>query len=199
LKETDIKTQREELKRAREVLHLLKDMHISVSKIEHSPVRSCIDARKYYDTAGYDIRNYGLCKNLFIRDKRGKHFWLIIIDYLKQIDMELLRNIFKSAKLGPATEDNLLNILGVPSGSVSIFSIINDYEQKVNVIIDSDLCNKEKLAFHPNYNCQTLFISFEDVIKFLDRTQKDYQIMNIPHLKDNQNINAPIKRLTGDI
>lgn len=171
---------KEELKKVSLVYKSLKEMQIEVETIGHPIVKSCLESKEHYDKQGYSIKEYGLCKNLFIRDKKGKNFWLVIVDYLKEIDMSSLRTILGTSKLGPATNDNLADILAVESGSVSLFSVLNDKEMKVKVIIDNSLMTKKKLAFHPNYSGMTSFISKSDTIKFLEETKREYCLIDVP-------------------
>jgi Ala-tRNA(Pro) deacylase len=183
---------KEKLESIRELYTLLKSKEIFVETIPHPKVTSCDDSRRYYEELGYNLTEYSLCKNLFIRDKRGKKFWLVIVDYQKRVDMILLRAMLGTSKLGPATIANLLDILDVEKGSVSIFSLINDKQRKVNVILDEELKYKNKLAFHPNYNGLTCFIKSNDVVKFLSEMKINYQFVNIPfheynNLNDNNN------------
>jgi Ala-tRNA(Pro) deacylase len=187
---------KEKLMQVKEVYETLKALDIKVESISHPEVKKCEQSKLYYDKAGYDTSKYGLCKNIFIRDKKGKKFWLVILDYCSDIDMDILRSDLESSKLGPATKENLSEILGVESGSVSLFSILNDKAKKVEVIIDRKLIEKEKLAFHPNYSGITTFISKSDAVKFLEASETKYKLMDIPTKKCEEQEYSDIKVLT---
>lgn len=171
---------KEKLIKVREVYKTLAEMGIFVETIEHPEIIKCEQSKYYYDKAGYDIKDYALCKNIVVRDKKGKKFWLVIVDYQSEIDMEQLRLILGSSKLGTATTANLEELLDTVPGSVSLFSIIADKEKKVEVILDSSVLDKGKLAFHPNYSGLTSFISSEDVAKFLEYSKSKYCFMDVP-------------------
>ena len=66
-----------------------------------------------------------------------------------------------------------MDILKLKIGSVSPFGIVNDSENKVTLLIDSDLKNK-KLLFHPNINTKTISIEFDDLIKFIEYEKNKY-------------------------
>jgi Ala-tRNA(Pro) deacylase len=172
------------LKRLKELYSYLQKISISVATISHPEVISCEESKSYYDALGYEEKQYGLCKNIFIRDKKGKNFWLIIIDHNKMIDMVELKEVLHSTrKIGFATSQNLENILGVEAGAVSLFSIFNDKEKRVKVIIDECLIDKDILAFHPNYRGLTSFISSQDAIKFLDSMSCTYSVLAVPSIE----------------
>lgn len=172
----------EKMMRVMKICEILKKLDIDPITIEHPETISCEDSKVYYDKYGFDHRTYGLCKNLLIRDKKGKRFWLIIFDYRKKVDFHKLRYLLASSKIGMATNDDLIKILGIQRGEVSIFSILNDSDNKVEVIIDSYLLHKERLVFHPNYNGISMFIKVCDVFKFLDYSGRKFLLLDIPEI-----------------
>lgn len=172
---------KDKLIQTREVFKCLEELEIPVKLITHPEVISCSESKICYDEQGIDETKYGLCKNILLRDKKGKTFWLLITDYKKQIDLLKLKDVLNESKrIGFATQDDLMTYLGTESGSVSLFSIINDKIGKVKVIIDEDLFDRPKLAFHPNYNGMTVFIKKEDTFKFLEANNNDYEFLKIP-------------------
>jgi Ala-tRNA(Pro) deacylase len=70
-------------------------------------------------------------------------------------------------KLTFASDSRLKKYLGVESGAVSPFGLINDEAYHVHVFIDNKLDEFEKLCFHPNVNTATLVIQKSDLIKFI--------------------------------
>jgi Ala-tRNA(Pro) deacylase len=61
----------------------------------------------------------------------------------------------------------LTRFLGVPSGSVSPFNLLNGNGTEVIIVVEEALLNHEKLAFHPNENTATLVLSVKDFVKYL--------------------------------
>jgi Ala-tRNA(Pro) deacylase len=60
-----------------------------------------------------------------------------------------------------------MRYLGLETGAVSPFGLINDAQNEAQVIIDQDLRKAEHVNFHPNVNTATVGISFVDFKKFL--------------------------------
>lgn len=178
---------KEKLIKIKQVFEYLETHEILAKTISHPEVVNCEESKMHYDRYGLKEKDYGLCKNIVLRDKKGKSFWLIIIDYQKQIDLEEIKETLGCSKrIGFATENDLKEYLDTEPGSVSLFSVLCDTSKKVKVIIDKDLFQKPTLAFHPSYSGLTSFIKSEDAIKFLRLTSTDYSVSKVPSIEPKQ-------------
>jgi Ala-tRNA(Pro) deacylase len=72
-----------------------------------------------------------------------------------------------SKRLSFGKPDLLMQILGVEPGSVTPFSLINDLEVRVNVILDERMMQEPLLNFHPLKNDATTTISNQDLLAFI--------------------------------
>lgn len=70
--------------------------------------------------------------------------------------------------------------LGVTPGSVSLFAIVNDQKNRVEVVIDESLWASDAFQFHPLINTSTLTISRDSIKKFLAATRHEVKILDIP-------------------
>ena len=85
----------------------------------------------------------------------------------KQADLRQLVKVIGDDRLSFGSPERLMARLGLTPGSVSPFGLINDATRSVQVIIDADLKNAQRLVFHPNINTASLTIAFADFEKFL--------------------------------
>ena len=69
-------------------------------------------------------------------------------------------------------------ILNVSKGSVTPLAVINDKENKVISVFSKDLKN-EIVGIHPMENSASIFLSFEDIIKAIEKYQNRIIICNI--------------------
>ena len=69
--------------------------------------------------------------------------------------------------------------LGLAAGSVSIFGLLNNEEHDVQVILDKDILDETYIAFHPNVNTATAFITIEDMYRFFEKTGYEYRILEL--------------------
>ena len=144
------------------VFDALKQLGIDYTLCSHPPVYTSDEAAQYWDGIPG-----GHPKNLFLRDDKGKSHYLVIVEHTKQVDLKNLRSIIGSSRLSFASDRRLGKHLGLTPGAVSAFGLINDSENRVEVIIDSDLLEHDYISFHPNVNTATLTISTADFKKFL--------------------------------
>lgn len=70
-------------------------------------------------------------------------------------------------------------LLGAKKGAVNLFSILNDTEKKVTLLMDSRLMESSDLiAFHPMQNDATTAISNADMKKIIKLANRDPEVIN---------------------
>ena len=143
------------------VLRVLEDLGIAYDRYEHPPVLTVEEAQQYRQSTGAH------CKNLFLRNKKGRNHYLLILEHHKQADLKALTQTLGEDRLSFASARRLERFLGVETGAVSPFGLIHDRERAVVVLLDRDLQEAEELHFHPNVNTATLRIRAEDFGQFL--------------------------------
>ena len=154
--------------------------------IKHKEVLGCEESLNYYEHYKcYIGDDYCVCKNLLLQERKGaKRTFLIIVPSEKQVDLKELREQYNTSKLEFVQEERMYELLKTTPGNVSIFNLIYDKEKKVNLVLDSDLFNSSLLAFHPLYNGMSLFLTGENVFKFLNFCDRDYVVSEIPFKED---------------
>ena len=108
----------------------------------------------------------GHTKNLFLKDKKGALFLVVALGHA-HIDMKSVNKRLGCDRLSFGKPELLLDVLGVPPGSVTPFALINDKAQRVTVILDADMMRHERLNFHPLENTATTNIGREDLLAFI--------------------------------
>ena len=81
--------------------------------------------------------------------------------------MKDLKDRIGSAHLSFGKPDLLMEVLGVAPGSVSPFTLINDAELRVRVVLDKEMMAFDYLNFHPLENTATTQISSDGILKFV--------------------------------
>ncbi len=144
------------------VYDVLEKLDISYVRHEHPPVFTVEEAEQHWENI-----TGAHCKNLFLRNKRGNRHYLVILESSKKADLKVLNHKLGEDRLSFASEERLMRYLGLETGAVSPFGLINDAQKEVQVLIDQDLKEAECVNFHPNVNTATVGISFADFEKFL--------------------------------
>ena len=96
------------------LLHLLNIKYI---KVEHPPLFTYEDSKKY--NIKFDAM---ICKNLFIRNSNKSHYYVISLPLEKRIDLKYLQVELEETRLSFADENSLEGKLGIKTGAVSIFN-----------------------------------------------------------------------------
>ena len=119
----------------------------------------------------------GHTKNLFLKDKSGALFLICALGET-EIAINKLHKSLGCRRLSFGKAELLLEKLGVTPGSVTLFSVINDQDSSVTLIIDEALVNHDIVNFHPLKNDATTAISSADMIKFAKAVGHDPIIIN---------------------
>jgi Ala-tRNA(Pro) deacylase len=146
----------------KKVYDTLEQLDISYTKHEHPPVYTVEEAEQHWETI-----TGAHCKNLFLRNKKGRNHYLVIAKSEKRVDLKALTSRLGEDRLSFASPERMKRYLGLEPGAVSPFGLINDRENQVVVIIDRDLKEASHVNFHPNVNTATVGITFADFEKFL--------------------------------
>ena len=156
-----------------QLLDRLKGLGLACETVEHPAVFTVEESKAHRGAL-----EGGHCKNLFMKDKKGK-LWLIVCDEDRQIDPKALRHVIGAAHLSFGKPDLLIEVLGVEPSSVTPFAAINDTETQVSVVVDATLMNHATLHFHPLINTMTTCISPSDLISFVTAVHRAPAVLNL--------------------
>jgi Ala-tRNA(Pro) deacylase len=138
----------------RQVLEALDALGLAYAKRDHPPASTVEEAVRFWE---------GLpgarCKNLFLRNKKGNHHYLVIAEHRQAIDLRALAKLLPDDRLSFASDERLARCLGVTPGAVGPFGLLADEARAVVVIIDEGLRAAEFVSFHPNVNTSTVTLS----------------------------------------
>jgi len=141
---------------------LFEQLGIGYTRHEHPPVYTVDEAKQYWQ--GIEGVH---AKNLFLRNNKGNQHYLVVLEESKTADLMKLSMQLAAGKLSFASERRLMDHLGLETGAVSPFGLINDAQKAVKVVLDRDLAKAELVNFHPNVNTATVTLSYHDFEKFL--------------------------------
>lgn len=144
-----------------QLLKKLETLDIPYKSHNHPPLHTVEQSQQFRGQI-----SGGHCKNLFLKDKKGA-LWLIIALEEAQINLKTLHAKIGSARLSFGKPELMLEILGVTPGSVTPFSLINDTDRRVTVILDENMMAQDMLNYHPLTNEQTITITAKDLLNFI--------------------------------
>jgi len=159
--------------KAAKVYSYLNHLDIQYVKHMHPAVYTVEEANQHWDSI------IGMhCKNLFMRDKKGRKHFLIVVESSKQLDIKAL-NEKLGERLSFASPERLLKHLALEPGSVSPFGLINNADNAVRLFLDQDIQNVDKVSFHPNVNTVTLTLQKDDFLKYVEAVGNEWRFIEL--------------------
>ncbi len=159
-----------------EVFNILQGLGIHYELVNHKPVYTIEDMNNLDKES---FKGAEICKNLFLRDQKGKRHFLVVLCSEKKANMEKIQEQVLSTRLSFASSERLIKYLKLEPGHVSPMGLINDEEKKVEVLIDKELKDKKLLAIHPNINEASILLTYEDLIHFIKAMGNQYEFITI--------------------
>ncbi|WP_394405162.1 YbaK/EbsC family protein [Streptococcus sp. 20-1249] len=141
---------------------LLRELEIAYERHEHKAITSVLDLD--FTLSGQQV------KNLVLKNKKGNQLYLVILRDEKQANLAQLAENLGEKRPSFVKEEVLEEILHVPAGTVTPFSMLFDVEHKIEVVVDADVDQATTVGFHPFINSTTLNIDFKDFEKILAQT-----------------------------
>lgn len=157
------------------VLEKLKELNIEYKEVVHEPVYTIEEM----DALGDIFENAKICKNLFVRDQKGKKHFLIVLPEEKRAPLSEIAVKIQSTKLSFASEERLMKYLKLTPGAVTPLAVINDENSEVIVVLDEDLKKEKVLGVHPCVNTATILITPENLEKYIKENNNQIKYIKI--------------------
>ena len=151
----------------------LNELGIEYELVEHPPARTTEQADEVIEG-----REGVRTQTMFLTNRKKKNFYLVIMDDSKRMDMNLFKDIV-GEKVKMASENSLMEKMGLPAGVVSPFGLLNNEDKDIKVYFDKEIMDEERMSFHPNTNEKTIFVTTEDLLKYLDAIGYEYIIEDL--------------------
>ena len=158
------------------VYDLLDSLGIEYDRLDHEPAMTMevcaeIDAAFERTTlADFKANNDDdkakhaiICKNLFLCNRQKTKFYLLMIPGDKKFLTKDLSQQINSARLSFADGEAMQKYLDVMPGSVSVMGLMNDSDNTVQLLIDSDVLQSEYVGCHPCMNTSSLRMKVRDL------------------------------------
>ena len=127
-------------------------------------------------------------KNLFLREKKHKNFYLVTVRGDKRVDLKQFRNEQGTRALTFGSPEELQELFGVVPGMVSPFGLLNDAGCQVKFYIDEDFFKDHGcIGIHPNDNTATVTLKTEDLLSIIREHGTEIKTVTIPE----KHINTP--------
>ncbi len=164
------------LEREVKVYDLLDSLGIKYFRTDHGPadtMEACHEIDAVLETL--------VCKNLFLCNRQQTQFYLLMMPGDKPFKTKDLSKQIDSARLSFASPEYMEEFLHISPGSVSIMGLMNDTENRVQLLVDKPVIESEDLGCHPCVNTSSLKMRTRDVFeKFLPAVHHEAIVVDLP-------------------
>lgn len=148
-----------------EFLQFMETNRFSFTRLEHPAVFTCEEADSHH--TGVDAVS---TKNLFLCDKKARRFFLAVTSCNKTVKLDALAEQLGVPHLRFGSEENLMRLLGVSRGSVTMMGLVNDAEHGVELWVDAEIWQSDYFLSHPLVNTATLILTKPELERFFALT-----------------------------
>lgn len=153
----------------------LDTLGISYDRVDHDAAFTMEACNAVSEELGIMI-----CKNLFLCNRQKTDFYLLVMPDDKPFKTKGITGQLGCSRLSFADENSLLKLLNLTPGSATILGLMNDTENKVRLLVDSDLLNEQYFGCHPCINTSSLKIKTRDVFGKLTKALKhEYTVVTL--------------------
>ena len=142
------------------VYDLLDELGISYQRIDHEAAMT-MEACAAIDEA----LDATICKNLLLCNRQCTSFYLLMIPGSKVFKTSVLSKQIGSSRLSFAGAEYMERFLDITPGSVSVLGLMNDHDNRVQLLIDADVLKGEYFGCHPCINTSSLRMKTADLME----------------------------------
>jgi len=155
---------------------LLDSLGVAYQRIDHEAamtMEACVAIDEVLDAT--------ICKNLLLCNRQCTSFYLLMIPGEKHFKTSVLSKEIGSSRLSFADGEYMEQFLDITPGSLSVLGLMNDKENRVQLLIDEDVLKGEFFGCHPCINTSSLRIRTEDLMqKIIPAMGHEPRIVQLP-------------------
>ncbi len=130
---------------------LLDSLNIDYLRVDHAAAETLAVCLERSRALGVRI-----CKNLFLCNRQADTFYLLVMPADKPFKTSVVSGQLGVSRLHFADEAPMQRFLDLRPGSVSVMGLMSDRENRVRLIMDSQLQAQEYFACHPCINTSSI-------------------------------------------
>lgn len=139
---------------------LLDELGLKYWRVDHTEA----DADSMEDLKKINlILDAEICKNLLLCNRQHTQFYLLMMPGDKVFKTKELSGQLGCSRLSFAESEWMTGLLDITPGSLSVLGLMNDRENRVQLIVDEDILKNEFTGLHPCINTSSLKLYTEDI------------------------------------
>lgn len=157
------------------VYEFLDCLGVEYQRIDHEAtmtMEACAAVDEALDAA--------ICKNLLLCNRQCTAFYLLMMPGSKPFKTSVLSKEIGSSRLSFASGEYMEQFLDITPGSLSVLGLMNDPENRVQLLIDGEILQDAFFGCHPCVNTSSLRIRTNDLMeKILPATKHTPRIVTL--------------------
>ena len=142
------------------VYDLLEQLEIPFIHVDHPAAATMEDL-----TEADEVLGAAVCKNLLLCNRQCTDFYLLMIPGSKPFKTKHLSKQIGSSRLSFAAPEYMEQYLDITPGSLSVLGLMNDHENRVQLLMDKDILEGEYFGCHHCINTSSLRLKTADLIE----------------------------------
>ena len=142
------------------VYDFLDKLGVEYQRVDHEAAMTMEACEEIDRTLGDGT---AICKNLFLCNRQKTNFYLLLMPADKPFRTKEITSQLGCARLSFASEDAMEQLLQLTPGSATIFGLMHDTENRVQLLVDRDLLEEATFGCHPCINTSTIRMQTGDV------------------------------------
>lgn len=155
---------------------LLDSLGVSYQRIDHEAANT-MEACAAVDAA----LGATICKNLLLCNRQCTAFYMLMMPGGKVFKTKDLSAQIGSSRLSFASGEYMEQLLDITPGSLSVLGLMNDKENRVQLLMDEDILQGEYIGMHPCINTSSLRLKTSDLMeKIIPAMGHEPKIITLP-------------------
>ena len=138
---------------------LLDALNVPYQRIDHEASMT-MEACQDIDAA----LGAAICKNLLLCNRQKTTVYLLMLPGDKVFKTSVLSKEIGSSRLSFADGQYMEEFLDITPGSLSVLGLMNDSDNRVQLLIDEELLAADTFGCHPCINTSSLKLSMRDLL-----------------------------------
>ena len=155
---------------------LLDSLGIDYHRIDHEEANT-MEVCRQIDVA----LQATICKNLLLCNRQCTSFYMLMMPGDKIFKTKDLSAQIGSSRLSFASGEHMQQLVDITPGSLSVLGLMNDKENRVQLLMDEDVLKGEYIGMHPCINTSSLRMKTKDLMEtVLPAMGHDVKIVSLP-------------------
>jgi Ala-tRNA(Pro) deacylase len=150
------------LEKEKRTYTFLDNLGLSYQRIDHEAAMTMEACAEIDKALGGTI-----CKNLLLCNRQQTDFYLLMMPGEKSFRTSEFSKLMGTSRLSFAPGEFMEALLDITPGSLSVLGLMNDQENKVQLVIDQDVLESESFGCHPCVNTSSLLLRTADLMEKL--------------------------------